>query len=295
MTMLDDRARLRGKTAIVIGGGGGIGRAVSLDLARAGARVAICDIDAEALAVTAEEVRTEGQLLLAEMIDACDPAAIEKLFGAFDDTSETLDILVNVAGGTRFAMFADSSVEDWERDAKWNYHYVLHSSKHAIPRMRAAGGGAIVNIATIEAHRAAPGYSVYAGYKAALTNFSRSLAVELGRDKIRVNTVAIESVPTASQAKIRGNFDWKDPARADELTRAGFQMYVPLGRTGSHEELSNAVLFLASDLSSFITGTALHVDGGAWASSGWTRWPGDDWYFPRPSPSALERLFPSAE
>lgn len=295
MSLLDDRAQLQGKTAIVIGGGGGIGRAVSVDLARAGVRVAICDIDGEAMAETVNMIRAEGTLLLSEVMDARDPAAIERLFGKFDAVSPQLDILINVTGGTRFAMFADSTPEDWERDANWNYLYVLHSSKHAIPRMRAAGGGAIVNITTIEAHRAAPGYSVYAGYKAALTNFSRSLAVELGREKIRVNTIAIESVPTASQAKIRTNFNWQDPSRAEELTRAGFEMYVPLSRTGAHQELANTVLFLASDLSSFITGTALHVDGGAWASSGWMRWPGDDWYFPRPSPSALERMFPADE
>ncbi|WP_157220778.1 SDR family NAD(P)-dependent oxidoreductase [Flavisphingomonas formosensis] len=292
---MDDRAQLKGKAALVIGGGGGIGRAVSLDLARAGARVALCDIDPEALAATAGDVRAEGELLLAEIADACDPASIDRVFAAFDALSPHLDILVNVAGGTRFGMFADSTVEDWERDAKWNYLYVLQSCRLAIPRMRAAGGGAIVSVTTIEAHRAAPGYSVYAGYKAALTNFSRSLAVELGREGIRVNTVALESVPTASQAKIRTNFHWKDPSRAEELTRAGFEMYVPMGRTGAHQELSNAVLFLASELSSFITGTTVHVDGGAWASSGWTRWPGDGWYFPRPSPSALERMFPASE
>lgn len=293
MSLLDDRAQLRGKVAMIIGGGGGIGRAVAIDLARAGVRVAICDVDAGALATAEGEVRAEGELLLSQVTDACDPAAVERFFAAFDEVSPHLDILVNIAGGTRFAMFADSTPADWERDARWNYFYVLESCKRAIPRMRAAGGGSIVSVTTIEAHRAAPGYSVYAGFKAGLTNFCRSLAVELARENIRVNTVAIESVPTASQKKIRTNFEWKDPARADELTQAGFAMYVPMARTGTHEELSNAVLFLVSGLSSFITGTAIHVDGGAWASSGWMRWPGDDWYFPRPSPGALEALFPA--
>jgi NAD(P)-dependent dehydrogenase (short-subunit alcohol dehydrogenase family) len=291
MGILDDRARLNGKTAIVIGGAGGIGAAVSRDLAEAGVSVALCDVDAAQLGETSAVIREQGRLLMADVLDVRDLSAIEWFFAAFDKVSPQLDILVNIAGGTRFSMFSDSTPEMWENDAHWNYVYVLHTCKQAIGRMRKSGGS-IVNITTIEAHRAAPGYSVYAGYKAALANFSRSLAVELGRERIRVNSVAIESIPTPGTTKIRGGFDWKDTERAEELTKAGYEMYVPLGRTGIPEELSNAVLFLASDLSSFITGTAVHVDGGGWASSGWTRWPEDGWFFPRPSPRTLERLFP---
>jgi NAD(P)-dependent dehydrogenase (short-subunit alcohol dehydrogenase family) len=294
MGILDERARLDGKTAIVVGGATGIGGAVSRDLARAGVKVALCDMDAAALSETSEAIRQDGRLLLADVLDVRDLPAIERFFAAFDKVASRVDILVNIAGGTRFAMFGDTTPEMWESDARWNYLYVLHTCRQAVPRMRGAGGS-IVNITTIEAHRAAPGYSVYAGYKAALANFSRSLAVELGRERIRVNTVAIESIPTPGTTRIRGSFDWKDRARAEELTRAGYEMYVPLGRTGTADELSNAVLFLASDLSSFITGTAVHVDGGGWASSGWTRWPEDGWFFPRPSPRTLERLFPPSE
>lgn len=293
MGLLDDRAGLAGKTAIIIGGGGGIGAAISRDLAQAGVDVAICDIDADALAETAAAIG-EARLLLSRTLDACEAEQLQSFFAEFDAVAGKVDILVNVAGGTRFAMFRDTSAEDWERDARWNYEYVLHSCRLAIARMPQSGG-AIVNITTIEAHRAAPGYSVYAGYKAALANFSRSLAVELGRDRIRVNTVAIESIPTSSQARIRTNFHWTDPDRADELLAEAYAMVLPLGRPGTHQELSNAVLFLVSDLSSFITGTALHVNGGSFASSGWIRWPGDDWYFPRPSPAALERLFPAPD
>lgn len=294
MGILDERADLAGKAAVVIGGATGLGGAVSRDLARAGAHVAVCDNDAEALAQTTDAIERQNRLLLSDVLDVRDPEAIDRFFVAFDEIAPRVDILVNVAGGTRFAMFADSTPQMWEADARWNYLYVLQTCQRATQRMR-GGRGSIVNITTIEAHRAAPGYSVYAGYKAALANFSRSLAVELGRSGIRVNTVAVESIPTPGTARIRGGFDWKDPDRAEELTKAGYEMYVPLGRVGTPEELSNAVLFLASDLSSFITGTAVHVDGGGWASSGWTRWPGDGWLFPRPSPQALERLFPGAD
>jgi NAD(P)-dependent dehydrogenase (short-subunit alcohol dehydrogenase family) len=160
--------------------------------------------------------------------------------------------------------------------------------------MRRSRGGSIVSVTTIEAHRAAPGYSVYAGYKAALTNFSRSIAVELGHDRIRVNTIALEGIPTPGTAKIlssRPRFEWQDPDRVDDLSAAASEMYVPLSRIGTTEEVANAVLFLASDLSSYTTGTTLHLDGGTWASSGWLRWP-EDGFFVRPTPWALERLFP---
>ena len=294
MGFLEARANLAGKTAVVIGGATGLGGAVSRDLARAGVRVALCDLDADALEATAQTLREHRSLLLAQVLDARDFTAIAGFFDTFDTVATGLDILVKVAGGTRFAMFSDSTPEAWETDGRWNFVYALHTCRHAIERMRATGGGAIVNITTIEAHRAAPGYSVYAGYKAALANFSRSLAVELGREHIRVNTVAVESIPTPGTTRIRGDSGWRDPVRARELTQAGYEMYVPLGRTGTPDELSNAVLFLASDLSSFITGTAVHVDGGGWASSGWTHWPDDDWLFPRPGPRTLERLFPDS-
>jgi 3-oxoacyl-[acyl-carrier protein] reductase len=292
--VFDERANLQGKVAIVIGGATGLGGAVSTDLARAGADVALCDIKAEALEATSQAIASDGRLRLSEVLDARDPEALARFFAAFDDVSDRLDIVVNVPGGTRFAMFADSTPESWEEDARSNFVYVLHSCKHAVERMKRSGGGAIVNITAIEAHRAAAGYSVYASYKAALTSFSRSLAVELGRDNIRINTVAMENFRTCQVARIRKALERINPNRAEALNTAGLEMYVPLKRVGRLEEFSNAVLFLASDLSSFTSGTALHVDGGTWASSGWMQWPGDDWLFPRASPRALERLFPRA-
>jgi NAD(P)-dependent dehydrogenase (short-subunit alcohol dehydrogenase family) len=297
MGILDDRANLAGKVAVVVGGATGLGGAVSVDLAAAGVDVAVADIDAESLTQTSEAIGAQGRLVLSQALDARDPAALAQFFAALDRVADHVDILVNVAGGTQYCMFADSTPESWDADARWNFVYVMHTCRHAIPRMRRAGGGSIVSITTIEAHRAAPGYSVYAGYKAALTNFSRSLAVELGQDGIRVNTIALESIPTPGTARIlssRSDFARENPKRANELIEAGVEMCVPLQRMGTPQDVSTAVLFLASDLSSFTTGTTVHLDGGTWASSGWLRWP-DDWrFFPRPTQWTLERLF-SAE
>jgi NAD(P)-dependent dehydrogenase (short-subunit alcohol dehydrogenase family) len=295
MGILDARANLEGKVAIVIGGATGLGGAVSRDLAGAGVDVALCDVDSDALAATRDTLAAQGRLRLAAALDAREPEALEAFFADFAAVADRLDILVNVAGGTRFGMFADSTPEAWEIDARWNFVYVLHACRHAVELMRRGAGGAIVSVTTIEAHRAAPGYSVYAGYKAAVANFSRSIAVELGREGIRVNTIALEGIPTPGTAKIlasRPPFEWADPDRARELTAAATEMYVPLGRSGTPEEVANAVLFLASDLSSYVTGTTLHLDGGTWASSGWIEWP-EDGFFVRPTPRAIERLFPA--
>jgi NAD(P)-dependent dehydrogenase (short-subunit alcohol dehydrogenase family) len=290
--LLDRRANLSGKTAVVIGGAGGIGERITRDLAESGVDVAFCDMDEDRLEAMRDAIAATGRLRLAQVGDARNAEEIHAFFAAFDEVSDRLDILVNVAGGTRLKLFADSTPETWDADARWNYTYALHTIKHATERMRrSGGGGSIVNITTIEAHRGAPGYSVYAGYKAALTNFSSSLAFELGHDGIRINCVAVENIPTPGTARIR-DVPWKDPSRGDELWLEGFKMYVPLKRRGSAEEVSSTVLFLASDLSSFITGSAIHVDGGTYAAPGWMYWPEDGWIFPRPSPATLERLFP---
>jgi len=148
--------------------------------------------------------------------------------------------------------------------------------------MRRTGGGSIINLTSIEGHRAAPGFAVYAGMKAAVTNFGRTLAVELGPDRIRVNTIAPDMVPTegilAFQAA-RG--EAPDPGLAD----AGLRIAVPMADRGSYEDIGGCALFLASDLSRFVTGTSLHADGGTYASSGWFNWPGTGFSPVPPAPA----------
>jgi NAD(P)-dependent dehydrogenase (short-subunit alcohol dehydrogenase family) len=289
---LERRAGLAGRVAVVVGGADGIGGAVTRALAEAGVEVAVSDIDAAALDRLSRDPATRQSLRVSSVIDARDPAAVERFFGEVDGACESLDILVNVVGGVRQRPFMESTPEHWREDARWNYEYALHTCHHAVARMRRSGrGGSIVNVTTIESHRAAPGFAVYAGYKAALTNFGRTLAIELGGEGIRVNSVAVESIPTPNVVKVRPQGAWRDPARAEELERRAFEMYVPLRRPGSADEVANCVLFLASDLASFVTGTTVHADGGAWASSGWTRWP-EDGHLPRPGKRAVERLFP---
>ena len=156
------------------------------------------------------------------------------------------------------------------RDAllRTNFLHVLHACSRAIPAMRAGGrGGSIVNLTTIEAHRAAPGYAVYAAAKAAVTEFSRTLAVELAPDRIRVNNVAPDITPTDNMRALAAS---RGSALDHPLSA---RVAVPMGRYGEPTDVSGAVVFLASQLSAYITGTTLHADGGTFASSGFLNWP----------------------
>jgi NAD(P)-dependent dehydrogenase (short-subunit alcohol dehydrogenase family) len=137
--------------------------------------------------------------------------------------------------------------------------------------MRAGGhGGSIVNITTIEGYRAAPNFAVYSAAKAAVAHFARTLAVELAPERIRVNCVAPDLTPTPNMMGISG-----DPATGEHpmLDPLNVRVSIPMGRLGVPSDISNAVVFLASNLSSYITGTTLHPDGGTFASSGWFNWP----------------------
>ena len=166
--------------------------------------------------------------------------------------------------------------------------------RHAVPLMRRGGrGGSIINFTTIEAHRGAATYAVYAGAKAATTNFSRAIAVELGGDEIRVNLIAPDTSPAraSNSALYPADFERLAALGSDALDQA-YKMYVPLKRAPTVEDLTNGVLFLASDLSRSITGTTLHIDGGTIAALGFIDWPHGDSFMPAPLGGSLGRLFP---
>ena len=196
MGFLEDRANLTGRVAVIAGGARGLGGAIARDLAQAGVNLALCDRDEQALEATTSDAAEAGRNVVKEAIDVREPPALRNFFERADALGQ-LDILVNVVGGTYRQDFDVSSPQGWEALIRTNYTWLLHSTSLAIPRIRAGQrGGSIINLTSIEAHRAAPGYAVYAGLKAAVTNFSRSLAVELGADGIRVNTIAPDMVPT---------------------------------------------------------------------------------------------------
>ncbi|MGD9701235.1 MAG: SDR family NAD(P)-dependent oxidoreductase [Acidimicrobiia bacterium] len=264
-----DRAGLDGTVAIVTGGAGGLGEAITLDLAANGVRVAVVDRDEEAVGRIGAALDERGVDAVVQQGDAREPDTLDVLFAAAADRWGRLDTLVNVVGGTFRSPFSEQSPRAWDALIRTNLTHVLHATSRAIPAMRAGGrGGSIVNITTIEGHRAAPNFAVYSAAKAAVTHFARTLAVELAPEGIRVNNVAPDITPTPNMLGISS--DGEVPSMLDPLN---IRVSIPMGRTGVPADISNAVVFLASGLSSYITGTTLHPDGGTFASSGWFNWP----------------------
>jgi 3-oxoacyl-[acyl-carrier protein] reductase len=204
--------------------------------------------------------------------DVREPDAMEAFFAEIDNMFGRVDVLVDVPGGGFVAPLMATTPKGWNAIIRQNFTYVLDTTQHAVRRMEAqGGGGSIIYITSIEAHRAVPNRAVYGAMKAGLTNLAMTLSLELGRSNIRVNTVAPDIFPTPAT----GHFD---PAyETSERGRLKNGIGIPLGRSGGGEDLSGCILFLASDLSIYVTGTTLHVDGGTLASSGWFNWPESGW------------------
>jgi 3-oxoacyl-[acyl-carrier protein] reductase len=271
MGWFEQRAGLDGTVALVTGGAGGLGRAIAQDLADNGVHLAVIDIDADAVEHLRASLAGRGHEAIVHHGDARDPAALDTLFTAADERWARLDTLVNVVGGTFRAAFTDTTPKGWDALLRTNLLHVLHACSLAVPRMRAGGrGGSIVNVTTIEAHRAAPGFAVYSAAKAAVEQFARTLAVEVAPDGIRVNNVAPDHTPTENMKRL---------STGDTVlsTPAGVGIGIPMGRVGEVTDVSGSVVFLASLLSSYVTGSTLHPDGGTFASSGWFNWPDTGW------------------
>jgi NAD(P)-dependent dehydrogenase (short-subunit alcohol dehydrogenase family) len=262
MGFLEDRAGLTGKVALIAGGGGGLGRAIALDYARAGMKLVVCDRNEELLTSTVADVTAvSNDPPLVALIDVRDADALTQTFADCIEHFGRLDVLVNVAGGTFKADFLETNARGWDAVIRANFGWLLLSTQLAAQQMIEQGdGGSIINLTSIEGHRAAPGYAVYAGMKSAVGNFARTLALELAPHGIRVNNIAPDQTPTEGMP-----MDY-----IPEVIQAG----IPMGRQGTYEDIGSSALFLASDLSTYITGTTLHPDGGAFASAGWYNWPG---------------------
>ncbi|MFC5748986.1 SDR family NAD(P)-dependent oxidoreductase [Actinomadura rugatobispora] len=290
MGWFEERAGLAGTVAVITGGAGGLGEAVASDLAANGVRLAVIDIDAEAVDGLRRSLDGQGAEAIVHHGDARDGDALAALFEAVDERWGRVDTLVNVVGGTFRAPFLDTRPKGWDTLLRTNLLHVLHACSLAAPRMRAGGrGGSIVNLTTVEAHRAAPGFAVYAAAKAAVEHFARTLAVELAPDGIRVNNVAPDYTPTPNMARLSGGGG--DNAMS---TPAGVRIAIPMGRAGVVTDVSGCVVFLASGLSSYVTGTTIHPDGGTFASSGWFNWPDSGWGNHAPAP-LLERFSANGE
>jgi len=272
VSYLTDRAGLDGKVAVVTGGAGGLGWPISRDLARAGVHVAICDRDAEALAAITPEMQAMPVKTLLRHADVREPEAMAAFFEEIDQVFGRIDVLIDVPGGGFVAPLMNTNAKGWQAIIRQNFLYVLDTTQQAVRRMKAQGtGGSIIYITTVEAHRGVPNRAVYGAMKAGVTNLALTLAMELGPDNIRVNTVAPDIFPTPNSSRMTR--DGAGAAKAALET----SISVPMGRFGAGEDLSGCLLFLASDLASYVTGATLHVNGGTLASSGWFNWPETGW------------------
>jgi len=241
---------LTDRVAIVTGAAVGIGRAIALALARFGAHVGVCDRDADNLAATVRDIEAYGRRAVSGLFDVRDGALVRGFVEEVGAQLGALDILVNNAGGGFMARFLDVNDKGQDALVRENFTQVTHCVRAAVPLMN-TGRGSIINITSIEAHRAGPGFAVYSAMKAAVENLTKSLALELGERMIRINCIAPDVIPTPGIGEV--------PVRT------------PLPRAGHVDDVAGAAVFLASDLSQFVTGITLHVDGGNWAAGGWRR------------------------
>jgi 3-oxoacyl-[acyl-carrier protein] reductase len=252
---------LGGKVAIVTGAAQGIGAAVAGSLAAFGADLAICDRDADGMVETAADVESFGRRCMTGELDVRDEAAVSKwLAEVADEYGGAVDVLVNNAGGGFYASFLDVSTKGQSTLIAENFTSVTQFVRECVPLM--PNGGSIVNVTSIEASRAAPGFGIYAAMKAAVESLTKTLALELAPRNIRVNAVAPDAIPTPG-----------DEGLGDAVSQGQREAYgrkVPLG-WGTIDDCAGPIVFLASELSSFVTGTVLHVDGGSHAASGWER------------------------
>jgi NAD(P)-dependent dehydrogenase (short-subunit alcohol dehydrogenase family) len=259
---------LEGQVAIITGGGGGIGRAIALACASAGADIVIGDIIPERCDEVVARVGELGRRALALPTDVMDTDQIRKLVDAAAERFGRIDILVNNAGGVTYRPFLEQSERSWRRHIDLNLISMLAATSAAVPIMIKGGkGGSIVNVASIEASRAAPGYAVYAARKAGMLNFTRTMALELADHAIRINAIAPDITTTPGT---RGNHKGPvDPANWIRTTPE--RAYATARRVPLDEECGNVAIFLCSAMSSYVTGTVIPVDGGTSASGGWVR------------------------
>jgi 3-oxoacyl-[acyl-carrier protein] reductase len=254
---------LTGRVAVVTGGGGGIGRGIAARFAAEGAAVVVAEIDPERAEETVKAIAADGGRAVAEVVDVCTPLGAAQAVARAVDELGRLDVLVNNVGhfGGARKPFHENTDDEWDDLYQVNLAHVLRGSRAAIAHMlERGGGGSIVNVSTIEAFRAIPTRAVYSAFKAAITGFTRSLAVEYARDGIRVNAIAPDVVETLQVPYSR----WVPPDQQHLVPT-----WVPLGRFGAPDDVAGTALFLASDLSQFVTGTTVHVDGGTYAAGGW--------------------------
>ncbi|HIC82436.1 MAG TPA: L-iditol 2-dehydrogenase [Kiloniellaceae bacterium] len=255
-------SRLEGKVALVTGGARGIGSAICHAYAAEGAKVAIADRLFEDAQETAARLGENGMAVAMDVTDlgaiAAGVAAVEKRWGA-------IDILVNNAGIFNMASIEEVTVEDYRRQYDVNVAGTIFAIQAVVPGMRKRGGGAIINFSSQAGRRGEPNITLYCSTKAAVISITQSLALELAKDKIRVNAIAPGVIDTPMWTQVDALFaKYEDKAVGQKKHEVGEA--VPLGYMGAPEDVAKPAVFLASEEASYITAQTLNVDGGNWMS-----------------------------
>ncbi|TXS95782.1 SDR family oxidoreductase [Parahaliea maris] len=260
-----------GKVVVVTGGGAGIGRAIAEAFARRGASLAVAEIDRERCDSVRQVLSSSGGEVLVSCRDVTRRDEVDAFMAEVAERFAGIDVLVNNVGDFLGVIKPFEFCDDDELDRLYqcNLNSIFRVTRAAIPLLRARGkGGSILAISSIEAFRGIPNCVAYSAFKHAITGFVRSLSLELGPAGLRVNAIAPETTETAQ-------------VRPSELIaeehQAHIRRWIPLERFGKPEDAAGCALFLASELSGWVTGTTINLDGGALAAAGWYRDPNELW------------------
>jgi len=248
--------KLKGRTALIAGGGGGIGRAVALALAHEGAKTAVADIVKDNAEKVSGEIKALGMDGMAYQVDLTKKADVDRMVSEVLARFGQIDILVNCQGWDRLEPFVESHEETWEKLLAINFKSVLYTAKAVLPQMISHGGGKIVNISSDAGRVGSSWEAVYAGAKGAVIAFSKTVAREVARYKINVNVVCPGLTETPLLQAVRSQSE-QTAKIIEAVTKA-----TPFRRPAKPEEIAEAVLFFTSPASQFITGQTLSVSGG---------------------------------
>jgi meso-butanediol dehydrogenase / (S,S)-butanediol dehydrogenase / diacetyl reductase len=252
--------RLSGKVAFITGGGTGIGRASALAFAAEGAKVAVAGRRKEPLTAVALEIQSSGGKALALACDIVDRGAVEAAISSVAQHFGLLNVIVNNAGAVMVGTAEETSDEDWNSVLATNLTGTFHVSRAAIPALRKAGGGSIVNIGSYLGIVGRERRAAYCAAKAGVAGLTRAMALDHARDNIRVNCVCPAIVETEMSLLSLSKAADPEAARKQRIAE------LPLGRFGKPEDIALMALYLASDESSWVTGTVFPIDGGQTAS-----------------------------
>ena len=251
--MSTDMFSLEGKVALVTGASRGIGRAVALGFAEAGADVAVAARTEEDLQTLAKEIDSIGRKALVIPTDVRDRDAIQSMIDRTVEGLGKLDVLVNNAGGSNFmSPIVGLRPEGWDKLRTLNLDSVFHATQIGAQAMLASGGGSIIQIASVAGIQGAQGLSPYSAAKGGVIMFSQAVAKELAGSNVRVNSIAPGWIDTPLN-------EWMT---SDEATLREAEKMIPMGRIGTAEEIVGAAIYLASEAASFVTGATLVIDGG---------------------------------